>query len=105
MAGIMRLSVKEAEGLADRMEANGIDASTLRETIAEITKQPSPGLQPPVPNEQVSDDVYVQTLREQSPIQEGEGLTCQVCNKLAPVLISGVCEPCFRDWALSTRKE
>jgi hypothetical protein len=93
MAGIMRLSVKEAEGLADRMEANGIDASTLRETIAEITKQPSPGLQPPVPNEQ------------QSPIQEGEGLTCQVCNKLAPVLISGVCEPCFRDWALSTRKE
>lgn len=53
--------------------------------------------------EKISDDEYVQRKCSESQIQEGEGLSCRICNKTVNLLISEVCESCFRDWMLSTR--
>lgn len=102
---MLKLSVREAESLADRMEANGDDASKIRVTVAEILGGAEPGGQPSLPKERVPDSVYVQTLWEQSRLQEGDGLICTTCGKETNILVSDVCETCFFDWALSTRKE
>ncbi len=102
MAGIMKISIKEATELADLIEENGGNALSLRAAISSITKK-SVGLQVTAANE-ISDEEHVKALREQSPIEHGDGLDCMVCHAAVNFLISGTCENCFREWALSTKK-
>lgn len=98
MPAEIKLSVAEALKLADKMEAQGDDASVLRHEIGEITPKPSK-------SGSISDDEYVKVMREKSDIQEGDGLACSVCNEETGILISGTCESCFREWALTTKKD
>lgn len=67
MAGVMKLSIKEAIELADFIEEDGGNASSLRVAISNITKK-SVGLQTIAANE-ISDEEYVEALREQSPLK------------------------------------
>lgn len=60
---------------------------------------------PQVDAKRVSDEEYVQMLREQSYTQKGKNLICAVCKKETNSLINDVCEECFWNWALSTKKE
>jgi len=103
MPGTLKLSVKQAESLAEEMEANGNDTSKIRDAIAEIPSGAKAEKQPSLPKERVPDDVYVQALREQASTQEGKGLICMICKEETNILICDVCEACFRGWALSTR--
>ena len=102
MAGVMKLSIKEATELANLIEEDGGNASSLRAAISNITKK-SVGLQTIAANE-ISDEEYIEALREQSPIEHGDGLECMVCHDKFDQLVSGTCEACFRQWALSTKK-
>ncbi len=53
----------------------------------------------------VSDQDYVELMMRSSRIETGTELECMVCHGKFSLLISGVCEACFRKWVLSTRKE
>ena len=64
MAGVMKPSIKEATELADLIEEDGGNASSLRAAISNITKK-SIGLQTIAANE-ISDEEYVEALLEQS---------------------------------------
>ena len=97
----MRLSVKEAADLADHIEENGGNASSLRSTISDVTRK-SAGLKTTAANEE-SDEERVEALRQQSTIEHGEGLECMVCHEKVDELISGTCENCFKEWALTTK--
>ena len=67
MAGVMKLSIKEATELADLIEEDGGNASSLRAAISNITKK-SIDLQTIAANE-ISDEEYVEALRFQSPLK------------------------------------
>ena len=67
MVGVMKLFIKEATELADLIEEDGGNASSLRAAISNITKK-SIGLQTIAANE-ISDEEYVEALREQSPLK------------------------------------
>ncbi len=67
MAGVMKLSIKEATELADLIEEDGGNASSLRAAISNITKK-SIGLQTIAASE-ISDEEYVEALREQFPLK------------------------------------
>ena len=67
MAGVMKLSIKEATEPTDLIEEDGGNASSLRAAISNITKK-SVGLQTIAANE-ISDEEYVEALREQSPLK------------------------------------
>ena len=102
MSAVTRLSIKEAIELADIIEANGGDASSLRNAISEITKK-SIGLQTIAVNGE-SDEEHIEALRKQSTIEHGEELECMVCHAKVLSLVSGTCENCFREWALTTKR-
>lgn len=101
MTTAIRLSVKEANELADQIEAGGGDASLIREAAGNVATR---AVKSPDVAVEISDDEYVAAMRQKSPVQEGPDLKCAICHSSANILISGVCEECFRSWMLSAKK-
>lgn len=98
---IVKLDKRDIPQIIENIEKNGGDASQLRAAIEDNTKKP--GLSN-APNE-ISDDGYVETMMQKSPVQKGTDLECEACHAHVAVLYSGVCEVCFRPWALSTKRK
>ena len=89
----VRVSKEELKTIAENIESNDGDASELRALLAEDDDKTEP-----------SDEEYIESLKAQSPQYSGVGLKCQICEKECNETISGVCFACFREWALSTRR-
>ena len=102
MPALVRISIKEATELADSIEDNGGNALSLRSAVSELTKK-KVGLQIIAANE-ISDEEHVEELRQKSTIEHGEALECMVCHEKFNTLVSGTCENCFREWALTTKR-
>ena len=101
MPGILRLNVKEANDLADLIEEKGGNADSLRSAIKDVNDAKNGHSS--VPATKMDDEEHIQWLRSQSTIEKGEDLECMVCHQKFDQLISGTCEVCFREWALSTK--
>ena len=98
----MRLSVKEADELAAVMALQGTDNDSLRAAIAEV--KGSNNRHSSIPAKEVDDEEYIEKLRSQSTIEEGEDLECLICHQTFDQLVSGTCEICFRQWMLSAKR-
>ena len=98
---MLRLSVKEANGLAEEIESNGGNADSLRAAANDVGN-PGNG-HSSVPATEMSAEEYLAERRAQSEIEHGTDLECMICHDKFSQLISGTCEVCFREWMLSTR--
>jgi len=103
MPGRVHLSVPDVEVVIDNFHraGNHKDADGLSALLNSV----KPRLQGDTNLDGMIDDgEYVAILMGKSPVEEGGGLTCAICNKPVPKLYSGVCDTCFRPWALSTKR-
>ncbi|GAI87801.1 unnamed protein product [marine sediment metagenome] len=96
MVAKIKLSKKEAENLAGRIEDNGGDASILREVIGDETKDGT--------SSDVSDEEYIRDKLKDTPIEEGKELKCVVCGSKFDKLYSQTCQSCFSKWVLSCKE-
>jgi len=100
MAKLARVSLEELDVIINNLESKGEDAENLKALRnSHNHKSPNGG------DNNIDDEEHVRLLMEQSPIQEGGDLRCQVCQAACTKLISGVCEPCFKGWALTTKRK
>jgi len=96
----VRLSIPEIDKMIADIEARGGDAEELKKRRAEVAnskwlaKHEKP----------LGEEEHIEALRQQSPIEHGKDLECIVCHKRVTILISGTCEDCFRQWALTTKR-
>ena len=98
MPAILRLSVKEANELADSIESRGGNADSMRATIGDVGN-PGPR-RSSVPATNITDEEWVEEKRAQSTIEQGTDLECMICHDKFDHLISGTCEVCFGEWVL-----
>ena len=98
---MLKLSVNEANDLADEIERTGGNADGLRAAINDVGN-PGNG-QTSIPATTTIDEKWLEEKRSESPIERGVDLVCGICQDKFDHLISGTCEVCFRQWALSTR--
>jgi len=60
---------------------------------------------PPVGREVgMTTEEHIEALRQQSFIEYGNDLECMVCHNKVTTLVSGTCENCFREWALTIKR-
>ena len=102
MPGLLKLNLKEAKDLADEIERQGGNTDGLR---AAINDAGNPNGNTLVPAGTPSDEEHILWLRSQSAIEEGEDLECLVCHEKFDRLVSGTCEVCFREWALTVKRQ
>ena len=101
MPALLRLSVKEANDLADLIEEKGGTADSLRSAISDVN---NPGnSRSSVPATDIGDEEYLAEKRGQTEIEDGMDLECMICHEKFDHLLSGTCEGCFREWMLSTK--
>jgi len=100
MPGMIRLNIKEANHLADLIKAEGSNADSLKAAINDVKNGHSP-----VSTGKVSDEEHILKIRSKSTIEHGEDLECMVCHQQFDELISGTCETCFREWALTIKRK
>lgn len=100
MPGLLRLTIKDANELADLIEQKGGNADSLRAAISDVSNPKNK--KSSVPARQLDDEEHIQRLRSLSTIEEGKDLECLICHERFDHLISGTCESCFREWALTT---
>ena len=100
---MLKLSVKEANDLAEQIESGGGNADSLRSAINEVNDAKNGHSS--VPANKMNDEDHVQRLRSQSPIEKGKDLECLVCHEKVDQLIAGTCEVWFREWALATTRQ
>ena len=97
---VVKLSLQEVDAMIADIEARGGDAEELKKLRAGVAdskwlaKQAKP----------LSEEEHIAELRSKSTIERGTDLECLVCHAKVDELISGTCEACFRNWALSTKK-
>ncbi len=91
-----RIDKKELPLIIHNIESRGGDASELRAILESTPRRVTTG--------DISDDDLVELIREDSTVEEGEGLVCSICGGSNPRLTSGVCDPCFRQWAISCKE-
>ena len=102
MPGLLKLSIKEANELADEIERQGGNTDSLRAAIADVH---NPGNhRSSIPATKPSDEEYLAEKRAETEIEHGTDLECMICHDKFDHLLSGTCEACFRKWVLSTRK-
>jgi len=101
MPAVVRLSIQEIDKMIADIEAKGGDAEELKKTRAGVAD--SKWLAK-VAGRPLSEEEHIKALRQQSPIEHGQDLECLVCHKRVSTLISGTCEDCFREWALTTKR-
>ena len=98
---VLKLSVKEANDLADKIERGGGNADSLRAAINDVN---NPGNdRSSVPAADIGDEEFLAEMRAQSYVEHGTDLECMICHDKFNHLISGTCEVCFREWVLSTK--
>ncbi len=101
MPGLLKLSVKEANDLADTIDQQGGNSDSLRAAIKDVN---NPGNhRSSVPATDIGDEEYLEEKRGQAEIEEGTDLECMICREKFDHLVSGTCEVCFREWMLSTK--
>jgi len=100
MAGIIRFNRRELNSLIESIETSGGDATPLR-NLLDNSDQDELELK----GFEFSPEGYIETKRGQSKVARGENLACCICKRQVDILLDGVCEVCFRDWALSTVKQ
>lgn len=98
---MLKLSVKEANNLADEIERNQGNAESLRAAINDVNNPGNGRLS--IPANEIGDEEYLAEKRGQSYIEYGTDLECMICHDKFDHLISGTCEVCFRAWVLSTK--
>ena len=102
MPAILRLSVKEANDLADLIEEQGGNSDSLRAAINDVS---NPGnKRSSIPATDIGDEEYLAEKRAQTEIEHGTDLECMICRDKFDHLLSGTCEACFRKWVLLTKK-
>ena len=101
MPGLLRLSMKEANALADLIEEKGGNADSLRAALNDVS---NPGNdRSSVPATDIGDEEYLAKKRTQTEIEHGTDLECMICQDKFDHLLSGTCEVCFREWMLGTK--
>ena len=95
---MLRLSVNEANNLADEIERNGGNADGLRAAINDVGN-PGNG-HSSVPATNIIDEEWLEEKRAQSTIEHGTDLECMMCHEKFDHLICDTCEVCFREWML-----
>lgn len=93
---VVKLDKKYLPEIIDNIERNGGDASQLRAILKDSKKDLEP--------DDIPDEELVELVRKDSPVQVGDGLVCCLCHKETARVTSGVCDECFRPWALSGKK-
>jgi len=111
MPGIVRLSTKELNELIEVTEAAEGDATELKRLLAEVTederpRKPESRREWPLAAREggMTTEEHVEALRQQSFIEYGNDLECMVCHNKVTTLVSGTCENCFREWALTIKR-
>ncbi len=107
MTAIARLSKKELVDLIEETEAAGNDTTELKGLLAEVEERRWQSARreapPEVGAEEMTTEEHVEALRQQSFIEHGKDLECMVCHNKVAILVSGTCENCFREWALTIK--
>jgi len=98
---MLKLTVKEANNLADEIEYGKGNADRLRAVIADVKKPGNGRLS--VPATDIGDEEYIAKKRAQTEIEYGTDLECMICHDKFDHLLSGTCKVCFREWMLSTK--
>jgi len=98
---MLKLSVKEANDLADEIERQGNNADSLRAAVKDVSN-PGNG-NTSVPAGSASEEEYLAQKRSESSVETGTDLECMICGEKFDSLISGTCENCWREWMLSTK--
>ena len=98
---MLKLSVKEANDLADEIERGGGNADSLRAAINDV-ENPGNG-RFAIPATDIGDEEYLAEKRGQTEIEYGTDLECMTCHDKFDHLLSGTCEDCFREWVLGTK--
>jgi len=101
MPAIARLSKKELINLIEETEAAGNDTTELRGLLAEVEERHWQSARRGVPVGEMTTEEHIEALRQQSFIEQGKDLECMVCHNKVAALVSGTCENCFREWALT----
>ena len=109
MPAKVTLSLKELDELIEETEAQGGDATEFKKLRAEFaeTQPRKPATRTVMqlgPREEGTTEERIEALRQQSYIEHGEELECMVCHNKVATLVSGTCENCFREWALTIKK-
>ncbi len=111
MPSIVRLSKKELNELIEVTEAAEGDATELKRLLAEVTederpRKPESRREWPLAAREggMTTEEHVEALRQQSFIEYGNDLECMVCHNKVTTLVSGTCENCFREWALTIKR-
>ncbi len=108
MPSIVRLSKKELIDLIEETEAAGNDTTELRSLLAEVEERRWQPAKREAPSEarpeEMTTEEHVESLRQQSVIEQGKDLECMICHKKVDTLVSGTCEDCFRTWVLSIKR-
>lgn len=99
---MLRLSVKAANELVDEIERTGGNTDSLRSAIKDVNDAKNGHSS--VPADKMDDEEHIAWLRSQSTVEKGGDLECLVCHQKFGQLISGTCEVCFREWALSAAR-
>ena len=98
---MLKLSVKEANGLADGIEDGGGNADSLRAAINDVGNPGNGRLS--VPATDIGDEEHLAEKRAQTEIEYGTDLECMICRDKFDHLLSGTCEVCWREWMLVTK--
>jgi len=105
MPAIVRLSIKEANELADEIERQGGNVDSLRAAVKDVSNLGNDRSSVPASNigDEEYDEEYLAEKRSQSYLEHGIDLECMICHGKFAQLISGTCENCWREWMLSTK--
>jgi len=98
---MLKLTIKEANDLADEIERGGGNADSLRAAIKDVSN--SQNSRTSIPATNITDEKYLEEMRAQSTIDYGTDLECMICHDKFDHLLSGTCEVCFREWMLATK--
>jgi len=98
---MLKLSIKEANDLADEIDRNDGNSDGLRAAIDDVNN-PGNG-RSSIPATNISDEEYLAEKRAQVEIEHGTDLECMMCHDKFDHLICDTCEVCFREWMLSTK--
>lgn len=110
MPALVRLSKKELKELIETIEEPGCDITGLKNLLAQVEeeerleKAARRGVPPEARPEEMTIEEHIESLRQQSFIEQGKDLECVVCHKKVDTLVSGTCENCFREWALTVKR-
>ncbi|MBA7614693.1 hypothetical protein ES703_21962 [subsurface metagenome] len=97
---MLKLSMKEANDLADQIEQGGGNADSLRSAIDDVNN-PRNG-RSSIPATGTTEEEYLAEMRSKGSIEHGTDLVCMICHDKFDHLLAGTCEVCWREWMLGT---